>query len=134
MARAGGLTFQGSTGLLWKILKNLTPRNAFSCILERKLSFSYHSSFTHFTTKNLILLSKNLFIQSSTVQLALKNVCNALFWVRSIVKRILFGVWNFFWETCHMCIANWVTPFSYFLQTEPTLTTTHQGASLTSYK
>ena len=53
--------------LPWKILKNLTPRNAFSCLLERKLSFSYHSSFTQFTTKNFILLSKNLFIQSSTV-------------------------------------------------------------------
>ena len=45
----------------------------------------------------------------------MKNVCNTLFWVKSIVKRILFDVWDFFWETYATCVfANWVTPSSYF--------------------
>ena len=49
-----------SGGILpWKILKTQTPRNTFSCILERKLSFFHHSS--------LPSLQQNNFLCSPTI-------------------------------------------------------------------
>ena len=46
----------------------------------------------------------------------MKNVCNALFWVKSIVIKQDF-IWCLGFllgNICHVCIVNWVTPSSYF--------------------